>query len=363
MLLLLLAQQGLWFTQPEGEEWAGETTFELASSLSAEHIVGLELLVNGQAAGYAAEPPFLFRVDLRDFPDGEISVRADLTLYNGRVLSAVRKGVNHQHYYSEKVAYVRLPVRVLPLAGQGLPQLAPADFVLLEEGSRRPIEHLHAQDQPLHVVILVDASGSMEGRLAFVKRGIDRFLHQLQLQDQVQILGFHAETFQVCPFTSDFDLVRRKLIPLRADGDTNLYGAIWTGLRALSTLRGRRVLLVFTDGHQEVSRRTEHFLAKTLEECTREAQSTGIPIYAMGVGAAVIPEVLRAMADETGGHAYLLKNRTGIVEAFSAIGAQLGQQLLLGYTTASQKTGWHRIELQTSLPGVQLHYPTVLYFH
>jgi hypothetical protein len=83
----------------------------------------------------------------------------------------------------------------------------------------------------------------------------------------------------------------------------------------------------------------------------------------MGVGAAVIPEVLEAIADETGGHAYLLKNRTGIIEAFSAIGSQLGQQLLLGYTTASLRTGWHRIELQTSVPGLQLRYPTVLYFH
>lgn len=195
-----------------------------------------------------------------------------------------------------------------------------------------------------------------------MKRGVNQFLDLLKPIDPVQIMGFNAETFQVCDFETDKELVKRKMVPMRPGGDTNLYGALWSGVNAATKTSGRRAVLLFTDGHQEVNKKPENYLEKSLEECVQLAQSNGIPVFTIGVGPAVVPEILQAVSDETGGRAFVLRNRASIVEAFQSIGHQLGQQYVLCYYSANHRAGWHTVDLEVPQFKLELHYPQRLYF-
>ena len=159
------------------------------------------------------------------------------------------------------------------------------------------------------------------------------------------VMGFNERVFQVSEFESDKDLLKRRILRLEAEGDTNLYGALWSGIRAAANVNGRRAVLIFTDGNQELSPVSGDVLEKSLEDCVQLAQGEGIPVYTMGVGAFIAPDVLQAIAGETGGECFILKNRSSISDAFASLGKRLGYQFLLGYYSESHRQGWHDIEV------------------
>ena len=136
-------------------------------------------------------------------------------------------------------------------------------------------------------------------------------------------------------FTGDFGALERALIALRADRGTALYDATVYGLFQFSGVRGRKAMVVLTDGEDNASQD----LATTACSTTRSA--AGVTIYTIGDRPADHQGHGRArssrqLARATGGEAFFLQPATSLAPVYETINRELRSQYLLTYTSDSE---------------------------
>ena len=185
-------------------------------------------------------------------------------------------------------------------------------------------------------------------------------LDTLRPGDRIRVIGFNHEVFEVCPPEEDLEEVKKQLYTLRAEGSTNLYGAVWSGVNATSKTNQRRALVVFTDGDHDMDGVVDPY-DKSLQDSVDLAHEHGIPIFTLGMGVGVKPDVLNQLAEDTGGRAFLFRSMKSARKSFIEIGEELRRQYLVCYYTDAQKTGWHRIEVTTKEQQM-LRYPQKVFF-
>ena len=109
--------------------------------------------------------------------------------------------------------------------------------------------------QPLDLgadyVYVLDVSGSMQGKLSTLTRGVARALGEMKPRDRFRVVAFNDRAREVVPWTEVTPAsVQRAIdtvLALRADGSTNLYDGIAEGLRRMDADRATSLVLV-TDG-------------------------------------------------------------------------------------------------------------------
>lgn len=340
---------------PQPGVFAGRVPLRLDVKIPKDDILGVEVLANDRVVVYFEEPPFESEIDFRELPPGDVLLKAVVTLFDGRHYETTVTGTNHPNVYEEEVNLIRIPVLT-----QANTKVTMGDVQVFENGRPQKLERVMSVEQPLELLVLLDVSGSMEKRLFTVRRGMQRLMDALQPEDRMQVVAFNHAVFEVVPSTTDREETKKKLNQLDATGETNLYGAVWSGIRLLSKVQGRRALVVFTDGRHELTRKA--IVDQGLEECLESAQTHGVPIYTMGCGAGIDPEVLGQLATDTGGKFFRLMGNKAIQNAFSEVGQQLRQQYLVCYQTKTSRGGWHGIEIKLkSEKEAVLRYPERVY--
>lgn len=361
LLCLLLFADPIRLIEPADTNFAGTTRFVFELDVATDDFLGLELRINGDLAHYFEKEPFETTIDMAKYPAGPTDLEVVLYTFSGDPRRLRFQGKNYPNFHKEDVRLIRVPVLVSVGGAEGR-ELKPSDFEVRENGDLQNLEYLMSTDQPLHLLLLVDLSGSMEGRLPAVRRGIFNLLKKMRDVDLVEIIGFNHEVFQLSPPESDKSLVRRRFIAVKAEGATNLYGAVWSGIKSLRNTTMRRAVVLFTDGHHDLGEMPDPY-QKDLEQCTQLALTHGVPLYTMGVGPDVDHDALEALADSSGGKAFFLRNSREIIETFDIIGAEIQRQYLLCYYTDSHLVGKHDISIQLRVDGFEvINYPKQLYF-
>jgi VWFA-related protein len=175
----------------------------------------------------------------------------------------------------------------------------------------------------------------------------------------------------VQPPTADKARLRAKVQGLRARGSTALYDAIAVGLLQLQGVKGRRALVVFTDGADLTSRYGAIDVAAL-------AKRTHVPIHLIAttpnrstvkVGGPRPDELrwgamyrgLSAMAEATGGRAYILDRLDDLPDVYRRIGEALRSQFLVFVRAEAGKheNDWRAIEVVGR--GVRLFAPEGYY--
>jgi len=243
--------------RPEGSVFAGCGDFELRTDIAPEEIIGLELFINGRSEHYFEDLPFEKTLDRRP-----------------RSVAACRALV-----IEEEVRLVRIPVLTDKICVM-------TDFAVLENGTPQEPALLFGEEKPLKLLVLLDLSGSMARRLFILRTGVNTWIDMLKQGDSIQLVGFNHRVFQICPEETDMDAVKKKLYYLRADGSTNLYGAVWSAVKMMGRADQRRAVLLFTDGDHDLDDEVDLY-NKTKEDCISLAKENGVPIYTMGFGGPV----------------------------------------------------------------------------
>ncbi|MXG60666.1 VWA domain-containing protein, partial [Escherichia coli] len=110
------------------------------------------------------------------------------------------------------------------------------------------------EETPFAVAILIDSSGSMEGREALARSAAIRFLDGLRGNDVAAVYKFDSEIEQVQDFSPSRDLAP-VIYGLRARGMTVLNDAIVRAARDLAQRpEKRRAIVVLSDGADTHSR-------------------------------------------------------------------------------------------------------------
>ena len=363
MLTLIFAslcfQERLEFVLPDERVYPGEVKCRLKTGFPEDDIVGISVSVNGRLSHYFETPPYEVTLDLRDFPDGPVTVTAELELFSGKTHSASVTGENRLPDYLENVKLVRVPVLLQQPSGSSY---GIDDFAISEDGKPQKVELLFGEEKAIRLMVVLDLSGSMEKRLVSLRMAVSAFIDRLREGDSIQIVGFNHRVFEICPPETDFTVVKRRLGLLQAQGSTNLYGAVWSGLKTLGKANERRALILFTDGEHDLDG-LEDIYKKDEVQCVDLARENGVPIYIVAFGNAVKPAVLADLSEATGGEAFFNKGPKSLRRAFEAIGDNLRHQYLLCYYTQSTLMGWHKIDVSLLADAaVELSYPKQLYF-
>ena len=177
-----------------------------------------------------------------------------------------------------------VPVYATVTDGQGrlVPNLTRDDFNVFDNGSPQPITTFSAGRQPISVVLMVDRSGSVADRFALIEAAAERFVDQLAPDDRARI-GSFSERVEIAPagFTSDQDELRQIIRHgLQRIGPTPLWNATDAAMTALASETNRRVVLIFTDGHDAPLDDPGNV---TLEAVRRRAQREEVMIYGVGL--------------------------------------------------------------------------------
>ena len=152
-----------------------------------------------------------------------------------------------------ETSLVQLSVGVVDKQGHSVTDLSANDFVVYEDGVRRPIIHFEPTEAPFSLVLLLDTSGSTVTFRQQIQSAALRFLDALRPEDRVAVVDFNGKGTKLqLPFSTD----RRRIaytigITLSTGrGETPLYDALKYSLKELTheEPRRRKAIVVLTDG-------------------------------------------------------------------------------------------------------------------
>jgi Ca-activated chloride channel family protein len=252
--------------------------------------------------------------------------------------------------------------------GRPITDLRREDFRVYEEGRPQAIAHFHGgRDLPARVLLLIDASGSMNDHLkvASARSAAGQILAALGPEDQVAVAGFDSRYWGVVAFTRDRDAVRRGVESIEPFGSTALHDALDKAARDIASHgEGRRAIVVLTDGVDTSSH-------KAPEEVIARSRALDVPIYVVSVvspledpssprflgnrdagKAAAAAETLTRYAALSGGAAYRVSDVTGLRMAADRIANELKHQYRLGWAPTDGPARFRRVIVRTTRKGV-----------
>jgi VWFA-related protein len=144
-----------------------------------------------------------------------------------------------------------------------------------------------------------------------------------------------------------------------AKGGTALYDGLVDSMVRLSTVPGRRVVVVMTDGRDENATSSGPGSTRSWDEVLTTARTTGATVYAIGFGTNVDVARLVELTTLTGGEAYFTNDLSELPEHYQRIVDDLHRRYTVAYTsTNSQRNGaWRAVGIKTADPALRVRSP------
>jgi Ca-activated chloride channel family protein len=254
--------------------------------------------------------------------------------------------------FTSNVNLVEVYATVTDSGGRPITGLTAADFQVSEDGRPQAITTFAFGEVPLSVAVAIDRSFSMAGkRLTLALDGARRFVNALRPTDEVMVLtiGSQVETVR-----SPVDARTAATIAwdsIDAWGSTPLYDAALEALEVIAGRRGRRALLLISDGVD----RGSHTSAT---ELLARARRAGVLVYPVTIGRTAAP-VFVELAGVTGGRASSADEPSQVQAAVAAVARELRFQYLLGYVPPPRAAGtdsgeWRSIEVKLARSGARV---------
>jgi len=236
------------------------------------------------------------------------------------------------------------------------------DFRILEDGKPEDIKFFGRQtDLPLRIGLLIDTSNSIRERLHFEKDASIDFLDSVirRHKDEAFLMTFDNEPEIIQDFTGDVGVLTEAIEKQRAGGGTSLNDAIYIASQKLakaplpegSNPEIRRVLVVFSDGEDNLSDRALSESIEMAERCEVAIYSISTSTDWVSVTTSDRPrkmfktpgdEVLEKFSVETGGRVFFPYKVDDLAESFQDIGAELRSQYFIAYAPSTPADGRYR---------------------
>jgi Ca-activated chloride channel homolog len=249
------------------------------------------------------------------------------------------------------VKLVNVFATVTDRGGSPVSSLKEEDFQVLEDGKPQKIAVFHRESElPLSIVVAVDTSLSTRSDQKLELESARRFAHAiLRPIDGLSLFTFSEIVDQVIPFTSDQRVIDRAINHIRPGAATALYDTLYLGSDALLNRRGRKVMVVITDGGDTISK-------TTYQEAVREAQQAEVILYSIiivpienSAGRDIGGEhALIQLARDTGGKYFYASGLEQLDAAFRKISDELRTQYLIAYYPSARlaDSDYRRIEIR-----------------
>ena len=268
--------------------------------------------------------------------------------------------------------------------------LQQGDVRVLEDGVPQTLFTFQREtDRPLAIAFLIDVSGSEERTLPDEKAAARTFVENVirSSKDQAAIIPFEGYAHLEQPLTRDVLGIYRALenvevafpsymgsappiggitsgpgtIAPPREGSTAIWDSIAVSCKevlARSLGQRRRAIILLTDGHDTSSRLVRR-------DAVDQAILFETVIYAIGIGdpkqEGVDKNVLKDVAERTGGRAFFPKKQEDLRAAFAEIEQELRSQYLIAYSSTNKKRdgSFRKMSIEITnreLPPLKLRY-------
>jgi VWFA-related protein len=276
----------------------------------------------------------------------------------------------------EKPVTIPVTIRVRQSNPQKEVQLV--DLIVREDGDEQPPISIRSMaTTPLSFAVLIqdDLVSSVSNEI----KTIAEFIRHLPPGARVLVGYIRGGSLDVRQrFTTDLNRAAKSLrIPfgLASAATLDPYVQIREGLKRFeSQPLGRRAMLVISDG-LDISRgldSTSIVDSLDLHRAITEAQRRSVAIYSIyapSVGTTAsgnfnlvggAQSALQRLSDDTGGHAFFQGTNAPVSfdRFLSDIEASLGRQIALTYLSTHPNKGFHRIEVKSLVPDVEIRHPS-----
>ena len=160
--------------------------------------------------------------------------------------------------------------------------------------------------------------------------------------------------FHPSSFTDNRDQLARALKDLDFGYPTRLYDAVDQSIDQLNGKEGRKVVLVFTDGDDNSSK-------KSSGSVMERARAEEVMIYSIGLENEYFngqqrvrsspDRALHRLSEETGGGFFLLKKKDDLGPTFTRIAQELHSQYVLGFSPETLDGKIHKLEVRVKRAG------------
>jgi Ca-activated chloride channel homolog len=261
------------------------------------------------------------------------------------------------------VRLVRVIATVKDPSGALVGSLDKADFAIRDNGVPQEISIFEQRtEQPLSIGLLIDNSGSTAKDLKYEVDSVSRFLRAMvregNPEDAIGLYSFNYQTVRQHGFSRDTVSLEHSLRGLKGEAGTALYDAIYLASGELQHRRGRRVVVIVTDGGDTVSSKDFHAAL----EAAQLADCAIYPILVVPIEADAGRNVggenaLTGLARGTGGRVFVPSLGAAMDRAFDQIIRELRTQYFLGYYPKNvpvTKDRFHRLDVQVGRSSLQV---------
>jgi VWFA-related protein len=270
------------------------------------------------------------------------------------------------------VRLVNLNVRVATREGRAIAGLGKGDFQVFDDGTRQKVSHFQPMTAPIHLVLLLDLSGSTNERMGIITRAAAGFVDALGPEDEVAVAVFARSFRLLSEFTRDRSLLKSRIRGLENQGTvTGFYDAVWSALDYLDRVETlRKAMVIMTDGLDSSLMDPEKWPAKHgfQELLSRAAGGDSViyPVYlntesdvlffhSRRIHAAYRKafDQVGAFALQTGGLLFRARRLEDLEGTYRRVALELRTFYSLAYTPAStvRDGSWHRIEIKVERSG------------
>ncbi len=253
-----------------------------------------------------------------------------------------------------QVQMVELYTTVVDKRGRPVEGLQREDFAVREDGAPQSIYRFEkVTDLPIYAGVMLDNSSSMSEELdGAIKGALTFFQTVIQPKDRAAVVTFNDEPSLAVRFTNDAQVLSAGLAGLAAEGNTSFYDSLIFTLHYFGGLKGKRALIILTDGVDEGSR---YGFSDALEYARR----SGVAIYPVGIGIGTKDTdarlKLERLGAETGGRHFFIDRGSDLKRVYEQVETELRTQYLLAYQSASEGKGekYRTVEVEVKKPGLE----------
>lgn len=143
---------------------------------------------------------------------------------------------------------VTVPVTATDRGGIYITDLRQEEFNITEDGVQQQIAFFGKVAAPFHVVLMLDTSSSTQDKLKQIQNAANAFVQQLQPADRVKVISFDDSVKDLNEFTNNRSVLSKAIYDTRAGQGTKVYDAVEFALNTIRKIRGRKAIVIFTDG-------------------------------------------------------------------------------------------------------------------
>ncbi len=255
---------------------------------------------------------------------------------------------------------VKVYLSVTDREGSPISNLEKENFIVYEFEEQKEIHQFQRGvnvQKGINLLLVLDNSGSMywDGsgeiknsndesiwRITYAKEAITSLLNEIKNpRDRVGLISFNVKLDSKVRMTDDKVEIVRVLEnvkkPKEEEAYTELYETLHESVDYLRVLKGRKVIVVLSDGQDFPLEQNPHFIKRYgMDGAIDFAQQEGVSIFTIGLSTKADRKNLRKIAEETGGAYFSVYDPKKLKNLYTLIRDQILNEYLITYSAGME---------------------------